>query len=98
MRHYVGIDQDDNGGMTMIARIVRDAWVFGILPETETCAGWSASDMQLLFEKVHLAWDPYGHLPSHLPPDLSERHARIHAAAMKRGRETGWDTDLNDDD
>ena len=42
-QHYVGIDQDKDGGLTNLGRIVRDAWVFGILPETETCSGWSSA-------------------------------------------------------
>ena len=33
---YVGIDDDYFGGMTPIGTIIRDAWVFGILPESET--------------------------------------------------------------
>lgn len=48
---YVGIDQDHNEGLTHLGRIVRDAWVFGILPETETCVGWSGAQMQSLYEK-----------------------------------------------
>ena len=33
---YIGIDKDLQGGMTTIGKIIRDAWVFGILPETQT--------------------------------------------------------------
>lgn len=40
---YAGIDKDIDGGMTAAGRIIRDAWAFDILPETETCAGWDAS-------------------------------------------------------
>ena len=39
-KRYVGIDKDINGGMTTTGKIIRDAWIFGILPETETCEGW----------------------------------------------------------
>ena len=53
---YVGIDQDENGGLTHIGRIVLDAWVFGILPESEKCAGWDAAQIQNLYEKVYSAW------------------------------------------
>lgn len=95
---YVGIDQDDNAGMTALARIVRDAWVFGLLPESETCQGWSAQQMQALYEKVHAAWEPYAHLPSRLPEDLRTRHARIHDAALARARAQGWDASLEDED
>lgn len=30
---YAGIDAEDHHGMTMSGRIIRDAWVFGLLPE-----------------------------------------------------------------
>ena len=36
---YIGIDKDTNGGMTHLGRIVMDGWLFGFIPESETCAG-----------------------------------------------------------
>ena len=30
---YAGIDHEEHHGMTMTGRIIRDAWVFGLLPE-----------------------------------------------------------------
>lgn len=95
---YVGIDQDNNEGFTHLGRIVRDAWVFGILPETETCTGWSGAQMQTLYEKVHAAWEPYAHLPSRLPDDLRERHTRLYTLAIENAKKKGWDTELKDDD
>lgn len=95
---YVGIDEDKNGGLTHLGRIVRDAWVFGIIPETETCAGWSTSQMQLLYEKVHAAWEPYAHLPSRLPDDLQQRHTQIYAQAIADAKKKGWDAELGEDD
>ncbi len=95
---YVGIEQDENGGMTYYGLIVRDAWVFGLIPETETCAGWDAAQFQLLHDKVAAAWNPCGHLPSQLPEELRERHARIHGAALARARQMGWDAELDEDD
>jgi hypothetical protein len=97
-QHYVGVDQDENEGLTHLGRIVRDAWVFGIIPETETCAGWSTSQMQNLYEKVHTAWDPYAHLPSRLPDDLQQRHTRIYTHAIAEAKKKGWDAELGDDD
>ena len=38
VRTYPGIELEENGGMTMHGRIIRDAWVFGILPENDGCA------------------------------------------------------------
>ncbi len=98
MDGYVGIDCDDDGGMTYLGRIVMDAWVFGLLPETETCTGWHASQMLALYEQVHAAWEPYAHLPSRLPEVLRQKHARIYVAALERARAAGWDPELGDDD
>jgi len=95
---YVGIDNDKNAGLTHLGRIVRDAWVFGLLPETETCVGWSSSQMQVLYEKVHAAWEPYAHLPSRLPDELQERHTQMYAVAIETAKKNGWDAELEDDD
>lgn len=97
-QHYIGIDQDENAGLTHLGRIVRDAWVFGILPDSETCAGWTSAQMQSLYEKVYTAWEPYAHLPSRLPDELRERHAQLYAQAIAKAKEKGWDTELDDDD
>lgn len=95
---YAGIAHEEHHGMTMTGRIIRDAWVFGILPEGDGFAGKSAGDLQNLFEAVHKAWEPYGQLPSRLPADLAARHARIHAEAVERARAMGWTSDLGEDD
>ncbi|SET60265.1 hypothetical protein SAMN05216326_14212 [Nitrosomonas marina] len=95
---YIGIEQDRHNGMTHLGRIVRDAWVFGILPESETCAGWDHSQMQNLYEKVHAAWAPYGHLPSRLPADLKDRHTRIYKQAIQTAKAKGWNPELGEDD
>jgi hypothetical protein len=95
---YAGIDHEDHHGMTMTGRIIRDACVFGILPEGEGFAGKGAGDLQNLFEAVHKAWESYGQLPSRLPAELAERHARIHAEAVERAKAMGWNAELDDDD
>ena len=95
---YVGIHADVHGGMTDIGRMIRDAWVFGLLPETETCEGWELPKFDTLYEQVHKAWEPYGHLVSQLPPELRARHERIYNEAVKRARELGWSPDLDDED
>jgi hypothetical protein len=95
---YVGIDRDTNGGLTHMGRIVRDAWVFGILPETETCAGWDSARMQNLYEQVYAAWEPYAHLPSRLPDWLRERHSTLYARAITTARNEGWNAELGEDD
>ena len=95
---YAGIANEEHHGMTMTGRIIRDAWVFGIVPEGEGCAGKGAGDLQNLFEAVHKAWEPYGQLPSRLSPELAERHARIHDEAIQRAKASGWSAELGDDD
>lgn len=94
---YVGLENDEYGGMTPTGNIIRDAWVFGILPEEQTCEGWDVSRIQTLYDQVHEAWAPYGHLVSRLSPELAERHARIYDAAIKRAREMGWSPGVEDD-
>lgn len=95
---YVGIHDDHYGGMTPIGTIIRDAWVFGILPESESCAGWTHDRLQEVYDEVDRAWEPYGHLVSHLPPDLRERHERIHDAAVRRARSLGWVASVEEDE
>ena len=89
-RRYVGVHNDLYGGMTAIGGIIKDAWVFGLIPETETCEGWQLAQIQMLHDRVGAEWDKYGLLVSHLPEELRERHARIHAQAVERARELGW--------
>ena len=99
MNHlYPGLFDDQYGGMTHLGQIVKDAWVFGVIPETETCKGWTPAQMQVLYDKISTECEKYAHLPSRLPPDLSERHARIHNEAIARARALGWDAALDDSD
>jgi hypothetical protein len=94
---YVGLDQDSFGGMTTTGNIVRDAQVFGLIPEDETCAGWSLARIQSLYDQVSEAWGPYGHLASRLPDELRERHRRIYAEAVSQAKARGWSAELYDD-
>ena len=95
---YVGIDNDMNGGMTTIGKIIRDAWVFGLLDESETCEGWNLQGIDALHDKVTTEWDKYGCLVSRLPPELFERHQRIHREAMAKAREAGWSGEVETGD
>jgi hypothetical protein len=90
---YVGIDKDEKGAMNPTGNIIRDAWVFGLIPETETCEGWMMQRIQALYEQVDGEWHKYGHMVSNLPPDLAARHRAIYDAAIARARELGWDPD-----
>ena len=95
---YIGINNDVNGGMTTIGKLIRDAWVFDILPETETCEGWNLARIDALLDKVNKEWDKYGCLVSHLPAELFERHQKIHGEATKIARAAGWSGEHETDD
>jgi hypothetical protein len=97
-KRYLGIDQDPQGAMNPTGNIIRDAWLFGLIPETETCAGWTLQGIDALYDKVSAEWDKYGHLVSNLPPGLRERHQRIYDAAVAQARAKGWDPELADED
>lgn len=97
-KRYMGIDKDPKGAMNPTGNIIRDAWLFGLIPETETCEGWNVQGIDALYDKVTREWDKYGHLVSNLPPELRERHQRIYDAAVVRARELGWDPELGDEE
>lgn len=94
---YSGFHQDSHG-MTMLGRVVLDAWLFDLLPRSEDCAGWDLNRMQQLMDKVSQAWDEHGTLPSRLPPELQQRHAALYVWAAERGRGLGWDPELGEDE
>ena len=95
---YVGINNEVNGGMTTIGKIIRDAWVFGIIPETETCENWNLAGIDALLDKVNAEWDKYGCLVSRLPEELFERHQKIHGEAIKRAKAAGWSGEQETED
>ena len=98
VKRYAGIDKDPTGAMNSTGNIIRDAWVFGLIPETETCAGWTGQGVDALYDKVTAEWEKYGYLVSGLPDDLRQRHQRIYDDAVKQARAKGWDPELGDDD
>lgn len=87
---YVGINNEINGGMTTIGKIIRDAWVFKLIPETETCEGWNMQGIDSLLQKVNAEWDKYGCLFSLLPEELQQRHERIHNEWIEKAKKMGW--------
>lgn len=89
-RTYGGIDQDQFGGMTPTGAIIKDAWIFGLIPETERCSGWDVNRMQILYDQTTEQWAQYNYRANNLPPELRARHDRIHREAMIRARELGW--------
>ena len=97
-QRYVGIDKDIDGGMTDTGRIIRDAWTFGLIEESETCEGWMRQGIEDLWRKVNDEWEKYGFRVSNLPDDLRERYLRIQRDAMERARASGWNPELIDED
>ena len=95
---YVGINNELNGGMTTIGKIIRDAWVFGLIEETETCEGWNLAGIDALLQKVNDEWDKYGCLVRFLPPELRERHQKIHDKAIQNAKTAGWSGEAETDD
>ena len=97
---YVGLDKEIRGGMTTIGRAIRDARVFGLIDDSETCEGWNYAGIDDLIDKVNQEWDKHGCLVSQMPADLQERHQRIHGDAIKKAKASGWSgaDELRDDD
>jgi len=92
---YVGLKVDlaQGDGLTAIAKIVLDARLFGFIDDGETCKGWPGGKIQELYDRVAKAWEPYGNLPSQLPPELREKHARLYDPAIVSAKTGGWDPD-----
>ncbi len=96
-KNYAGFNNDKHG-ITQLGRIVLDGWLFGLIPETEDCTGWSGGRMQDLMEKVQNQWDKYSNLPSRLPPELLTRHGELYDRAIHAARAKGWDPELGEDE
>ena len=95
---YVGINNEVNGGMTTIGKLIRDAWVFDLIDESETCEGWNFAGVDALLDKVNNEWDKYGCMVSSLPPELFEKHQRIHGKAVEEATAAGWCGEAETDD
>lgn len=96
---YVGIDKDRFGGMSDIGKVIRDAWVFGLIPEHETCAGWELASLEHLWQQVNAEWERYGFRVNALPEAMKQRYLLIHQQAIDRAIQAGWnaESDLEDD-
>lgn len=92
---YPGLPDDLYGGMTDIGVIIRDAWVLGVLPESQNCRGWTLAELRALRARVARAWAAHGDSFVTLPAALKQRYLRIHEAATRRGREHGWRPDAD---
>ena len=98
-RTYVGIDKDEGKGMSPTAKIIRDAWAFGLIPEDETCEGWMAHQIEALWAQVDEEWEKYGFRVAAMPEELRERYMAIQNAAFERAKAAGWsgEDELEDD-
>lgn len=94
---YAGLNNDKHG-ITTMGRVVLDGRLFGLISDTEDCAGWDLGRMQVLMDKVEREWDKYDTLPSRLPDDLRERHTQLYTQAMEAARRRGWDPELDEND
>lgn len=95
---YIGINNEINGGMTTIGKIIRDAWVFGLIEESETCENWNLAGIDNLLQKVNAEWDKYGCMVSLLPDQLRKRHFKIHDLAIQNAKQFGWSGENETDD
>jgi len=91
---YPGLEHDMNGGMTTVGKIIRDAWLFDILPESETCKGWTITRIDAIYQQVNNEWDKYGSMVSSLPDELQSRHKRISDDAIAEAKSRGWDPEI----
>ena len=84
----------------MICKIIRDAWVFGIQPETESCEGGEISRIDAVHQQVNHEWDKYGCIVSSLPDDLRARHKELIDDAIIKAKARGWNPEViaNDED
>lgn len=82
----------------MIGKVIRDAWVFDILPENEICEGWVISRIDEIHRQVNDEWDKYGSMVSSLPDELQSRHKRIYDEAIAKAKTRGWDPGIIVDD
>jgi len=87
---YAGMKNDEWGGFTHVGEIIRNAQVFGFISEDETCEGWAIHQIEELWDKVNDEWDKYGCMASKMPPELYERHERIHNEALEKAKSMGW--------
>ncbi len=96
LKRYMGIDKDPHGAINPTGNIIREARVFGIIPESGTCTGWTVQGIDALYDKVTVAREPCGHRVSSLPQGLRERHHRTYTAAVEQARSLGRDPELGD--
>lgn len=84
--------------MTDTGKIIRDAWAFGLIDESESCEGWLPQGIEDLWRRVQEEWEKYGFRVNNMPDELRARYLRIQDDALRRARDAGWSPELGDDD
>jgi len=87
---YPGLDNDQWGGFTHTGEIIRNARIFGFIPESETCQGWRMDQIEVLWDKVNDYWDKHGAQASNLPPEVFTVFERTHGEALEKAKAMGW--------
>lgn len=64
-----------------------------MIPVHETCAGWTAQNIEKLWEQVQQHWREYGFSVSRLPEELRIRYLALQESAIARARQHGWNPD-----
>lgn len=97
---YPGYDQDPGNWMSQEAKLIRDAWAFGLLPEDETCEGWRPQQFEKLWDEVDAIWEKVNFRVANLPPHIQEKYVALQMDALARAKAAGWDPNaiLEDDD
>jgi len=93
IKTYPGLDNDEYGGMTPVGNTIRDAWVFGLLPEGETCTGWTQNALETLYKGVSETWERYEYDVKKMPEEMQARHEQIHKTAIEKALKLGWNPD-----
>ena len=93
IKTYPGLDNDEYGGMTPVGNTIRDAWVFGLLPEGENCSGWTLNALETLYKSVSEIWERYEYDVKKMPAEMQQRHELFHKAAIEKALKMGWNPD-----
>lgn len=82
--------------MSDSGKLMRDAWVFGLLPEGQGVAEQNAMLLQMLAHDVRASWQQHGNCVNCLPRELRNRYTGIHAEAIRRAKMNGWEPEAGD--
>lgn len=90
-RLYPGYDNDPNLGMSQEAKLIRQAWAFDLLPESEKCVNWRVDQFEELWDKVNSVWEKAEFRLENLPDEVQKRYMDLQNSAFEAARQQGWD-------